>query len=99
MASVTVGLSPPTEDDKVAFRTAFGIPMTAGKSAYEAAVYNGYVGTEVQWLASLKGATGPTGSTGKSAYQIAVDNGFTGTVEEWLTSLAEAGFNWASTNW
>lgn len=30
----------------------------AGKSAYDIAVENGYVGTEVQWLASLKGDTG-----------------------------------------
>ena len=36
----------------------------AGKSAYEIAVENGYVGTESAWLASLKGATGATGATG-----------------------------------
>ena len=31
---------------------------TAGKSAYEIAVENGFVGTETEWLASLKGDTG-----------------------------------------
>ncbi|WP_284711464.1 ESPR domain-containing protein, partial [Acinetobacter modestus] len=44
-----------------------------GKSAYELAVVGGYVGTQTQWLASLKGdkgdkgdvgATGATGATG-----------------------------------
>lgn len=35
-----------------------------GKSAYEVAVDNGYIGTEAEWLASLKGAKGDTGATG-----------------------------------
>ncbi len=35
-----------------------------GKSAYEVAVDNGYTGTEVQWLASLKGADGKDGVNG-----------------------------------
>lgn len=35
-----------------------------GKSAYEVAVDNGFVGTEAEWLASLEGPTGPTGPTG-----------------------------------
>ena len=33
---------------------------TAGKSAYEIAVDNGFVGTETEWLESLKGADGTT---------------------------------------
>ena len=33
---------------------------TAGKSAYEIAVDNGFVGTETEWLESLKGANGTT---------------------------------------
>lgn len=33
---------------------------TAGKSAYEIAVDNGFVGTETEWLESLKGADGAT---------------------------------------
>lgn len=36
-----------------------------GKSAYEVAVANGYTGTETEWLASLKGETGPAGPAGK----------------------------------
>lgn len=33
----------------------------AGRSAYEIALDNGFVGTEAQWLASLKGEKGDTG--------------------------------------
>lgn len=35
-----------------------------GKSAYEIAVDNGFVGTEEEWLESLKGDTGATGPAG-----------------------------------
>ena len=35
-----------------------------GASAYEIAVKNGYIGTETEWLASLKGDPGPRGATG-----------------------------------
>ncbi len=35
-----------------------------GKSAYEIAVLNGFVGTETQWLMSLVGATGAAGPQG-----------------------------------
>jgi len=35
-----------------------------GKSAYELAVEEGYVGTTTEWLASLKGAKGDTGAAG-----------------------------------
>jgi serine protease Do len=56
--------------------------QAVGLSAYDVAVKNGFVGTEAEWLASLKGS-----DSGKSAYQIAVDNGFEGTEVEWLASL------------
>lgn len=36
-----------------------------GKSAYEIAVENGFVGTEVEWLASLKGKDGKDGINGR----------------------------------
>lgn len=52
----------------------------SGASAYEVAVKNGFVGTELEWLESLK--------TGSSAYQVAVNNGFVGTEAEWLASLS-----------
>ena len=35
-----------------------------GYSAYEIAVQEGFVGTEQEWLASLKGDTGNTGPAG-----------------------------------
>lgn len=35
-----------------------------GKSAYEVAVDNGFVGTEAEWLASLKGDPGADGADG-----------------------------------
>ena len=35
-----------------------------GLSAYEVAVKNGYIGSEAEWLASLKGDTGAAGPQG-----------------------------------
>ncbi len=62
-----------------------------GKSAYDIAVDHGFVGTEIDWLLSLKGEDGIIGVDGKSAYQIALDNGFVGTESEWLASLKGEG--------
>ena len=42
----------------------FFVGGTAGKSAYEVAVENGFEGTEEEWLDSLKGDTGPRGEKG-----------------------------------
>ena len=73
-----------------------------GSSAYEIAVADGFIGTELEWLDSLKGtdgingtdgtdgATGPAGADGKSAYEIAVSAGFAGSEAEWLVSLQGA---------
>ena len=73
-----------------------------GKSTYEIAVEHGFVGTEAEWLESLKGVDGRNGtdglsgrdgingSDGKSAYIIAVEHGFSGTETEWLQSLKGA---------
>lgn len=64
-----------------------------GKSAYEIAVDEGFIGSESQWLLSLKGDKGDSGSSGKdgiaglSAYEVAVKNGFIGTESEWISSL------------
>lgn len=43
-----------------------GIP---GLSAYEVAVKNGYIGTEEEWLSSLKGERGPEGPQGERGEQ------------------------------
>lgn len=63
-----------------------GVPGPRGKSAYEVAVDNGFVGTAADWVASLEGADGA------SAYAIAVSEGFEGTQAQWIESLkGEAG--------
>ena len=51
---------------------------TMGASAYAIAVMHGFVGSEEDWLKTLKG---------DSAYIIAVQNGYHGSVQEWLESL------------
>src|SRR5690606_29755205 len=43
-----------------------------GKSAYQVAVEGGFGGTEVQWLASLKGEKGDTGDSGIDGTSINV---------------------------
>lgn len=52
-----------------------------GLSAYQLAVAGGFVGSEAEWLVSLRGDAGP------SAYEVAVNAGFVGTEQEWLDSL------------
>ena len=39
-----------------------------GLSAYQVAQANGFVGTEAQWIASLKGSTGATGANGSNGW-------------------------------
>lgn len=56
----------------------FGKDGNNGLSAYQVAVARGFVGSEDEWLESLRG---------KSAFQVAQANGFQGTEEEWLQSL------------
>lgn len=67
-----------------------------GASAYDIALASGFVGTEAEWLASLKGDKGDTGDAGAAgadgqdgatAYELAVAAGYSGTEAEWLASL------------
>jgi hypothetical protein len=44
--------------------TLAGAGSLAGKSAYEVAVENGFIGTELEWLDSLKGITPHIGDNG-----------------------------------
>lgn len=79
----TVGDDQPHENRPPYYVVAFIIRTTyqnanGGKSAYDIAILNGFVGTEAEWLDSLNG---------KSAYQIALDYGFVGTIEEWILSI------------
>ena len=59
-----------------------------GKTAYEVALDEGFVGSQSDWVASLNGDT---------AYIIAKKNGFKGTEQEWLESL-KADNEWSTLN-
>jgi hypothetical protein len=58
-----------------------GNPGPDGKSAYDVAKAQGFVGNEAAWLATL------VGPDGKSAFDVAVDQGYTGDLPTWLASL------------
>jgi serine protease Do len=73
-----------------------------GKSAYEIAVDNGFVGTESEWLASLKGSSGRNGAdapreTIEDIYAAYVNRGGEASFEEflaeYLTGYGEDGGN------
>lgn len=49
--------------------TGTGPAGPTGKSAYESAVDNGFVGTEADWLTSIEGSPGATGPTGPAGPQ------------------------------
>lgn len=53
---------------EAAIAGAGGIKGEDGKSAYQIAVENGFVGTEAEWLASLKGEKGADGKN----YQVEI---------------------------
>jgi len=92
-----------------------GTNGTDGKSAYQVAVDNGFVGTEAQWLASLKGDSGVdlgqvavtstlTNDTDKVPSDAAVLNG----IEVWRDSISYLysandlnfdGTNYVNTEW
>ena len=58
-------------------------PISRGKSAYEIAVDNGFVGTEAEWLESLKGQNGESLQI-KDIYDVALENGFEGDFDAFL---------------
>lgn len=57
-----------------------GVDGVNGKSAYQVAVDNGFVGTQAQWLDSL---------IGNSAYEEWVANGGVGTFHDFLDEIVE----------
>lgn len=57
-----------------------GVDGINGKSAYQVAVDNGFVGTQVQWLDSL---------IGNSAYEDWLESGKTGTFQDFLDEIVE----------
>lgn len=58
-----------------------GINGVNGLSAYQIAVSNGFIGTEQQWIISLKGATGATGATGNNGWTPSIKTEVRGTDE------------------
>lgn len=65
-------------DEQAFLKSLVGPKGETGKSAYQEAVEGGFVGTEKQWINSLKG---------RDAYQLAVDSGYQGDLKSWLASL------------
>lgn len=57
-----------------------GVDGVNGKSAYQVAVDNGFVGTQEQWLDSL---------IGNSAYEDWLESGKTGTFQDFLDEIVE----------
>lgn len=57
-----------TEDISMGMSVTETLQGKDGKSAYQIAVDNGYIGTEQEWLASLKGDKGDKGDTGEAGY-------------------------------
>ena len=60
-----------------------GLPGVGGKSAYELAVENGYVGTEQEWLQSLEGTDGAGVPTGGLPGEMLVKKGLDDFDTEW----------------
>lgn len=69
--------------------------LADGKSAYEIALDNGFVGSESEWLESLKGKNGneETGDNNYSIsdlYEFAVSNGYTGSALDFAKECASS---------
>ena len=59
-----------------------------GFSAYQIAVFDGFVGTETQWLASLVGPVGPGVPVGGTAGQILSKIDLTNYNTQWINNFA-----------
>lgn len=64
---------------------------TAGKSAYEIAIDNGFTGTETEWLESLKGSNGVNGANGTTPH---IDE----TTKNWFIGDTDTGILAQGTN-
>lgn len=67
--------------EQISFSQIMYIKDITPNNAYTIAVDHGFIGTEVEWLESLRGYNG------KSAYDIAVAQGYKGSEAEWIASL------------
>lgn len=74
----------------------FSFAACSGQSAYEIAVRNGFVGTEAEWLASLRGSDGTNGTDGSSIiiteenYNKWIEAGNVGTFEDYVANMIAA---------
>ena len=73
----------------LAFSLIFTFVARSGKSAYEIAVENGFVGTEQEWLQQLKGESGKNGQDAENIdvealYEAAKKNGYTGSFLDFI---------------
>lgn len=77
------------------------VPGKDGKSAYEIAVENGFIGTETEWLESLKGDPGPAGKDGKDGVPgLPGENGTDGKDGKSAYEIAvENGFDGSEQEW
>lgn len=69
---VAVAVSPQTITIEIADPAKIGPTGATGKSAYEIAVDNGFIGTEEEWLLTItgpQGEVGPQGATGSQGIQ------------------------------
>lgn len=80
----TAGVAQLLSFDGSEYRIITGPTGVTGKSAYEIAVDEGFVGDEAAWLASLQGIDG---TDGQSTYELAVAHGFVGDEAAFLESL------------
>ena len=55
------------------FKDVGNIQGVDGKSAYEVAISNGFAGTEIEWLLSLKGDKGEQGADGDVDYRVLME--------------------------
>lgn len=75
-------------------------PLVSGKSAYQIAVDNGFVGTEAEWLESLRGDRGANGLDGKDGEnfnagytlkqvydELVLNSGYQGSFEDFIFEL------------
>ena len=85
-----------TPEQKEFLKGATGEKGANGESSYQIALRYGFVGNELDYLASLKGADGEKGEdgqkgkNGESAYELALKNGFVGSESQYLQSLKGA---------
>ena len=78
---------------------ATGADGADGDSAYQVAVSNGFVGTESQWLVSLKGEQGPAGQSFVKYKDTAPSALISGATEQFLIAIPIASIGFTVGSW